>query len=812
MAQPFFMPYHSPPRMSPVSVVAGALAALVAGSLQSAIQNPQSAITMADTVPPYLAFPEPGLDDPAAYEGYETRVYRDASGNAFQVYVNRGKGRVVHLWADAANESVGFTARDSGGAPAELAWSSTGAVVGTSHGTRSVAYGLEAPSPVTLGLFLLGSMRVERDFQYAGRDSLPLDATPFPQAELAKLIDRLARLGARERARHLSLLGVKTIAALRARLLPRITAQLGDTAWVVRVEQASFDGKSHLWLALEGDARETAPAIAGGTVMIRRPAGGPVSFGVRVTTDAPALTPLDRAEIFNDDFRRFYEAVRADTTNLERFRRLEREVRGVELLCYGEKLMAGLPNFATYFGRDMLMTALLMQPVWAPAMPEHVIASALRKLSAAGEVSHEEALGGQAIREHAAEYNRLIDQGQVARARAVLGDLQAVRENYVMVDDDFQLPVVVARYLGDASVPPRRKRRFLLEERRLARLGANLAYVARRAEAYARDPVATNLVSFPRAADGGTGEGRWISASWRDSRAGYGGGRFALDVNTIWVPRALEALGTILDAVRAAGFTARALDSLAPAMREEPLARYAHDRAALRRAVAVWQGAERHFRVALAPAAAIERVQAWLRWLPQPERVYWESVIREGGLPEDTLRFLALSLDEHGRAIPIMNTDPATLLVLGPLSAERTRELVAPIARPYPIGLFVAGLGPVVANDTYAGPDVWDAFRRDPYHAPSVVWGREVNVLLAGLAGQLRAARAGPGSTPVDLQDLLRRTVEAVERSGLRHAELWSYRIEHGQLLPTRYGTSSDVQLWSLTDLAVQYLLNHPTP
>ena len=38
-----------------------------------------------DTVPPYLAFPEPGLDDPAAYEGYQTRVYQDASGNAFQV-------------------------------------------------------------------------------------------------------------------------------------------------------------------------------------------------------------------------------------------------------------------------------------------------------------------------------------------------------------------------------------------------------------------------------------------------------------------------------------------------------------------------------------------------------------------------------------------------------------------------------------------------------------------------------------------------------------------------------------------------------
>src|SRR5216110_944938 len=48
-----------------------------------------------DTVPPYLAFPEPGLDDAAAYEGYDTRVYQDASHNAFQVYLKGNTGRVV---------------------------------------------------------------------------------------------------------------------------------------------------------------------------------------------------------------------------------------------------------------------------------------------------------------------------------------------------------------------------------------------------------------------------------------------------------------------------------------------------------------------------------------------------------------------------------------------------------------------------------------------------------------------------------------------------------------------------------------------
>src|SRR5216117_154578 len=733
-----------------------------------------------DTVPPYLAFPDPGLDDPAAYEGYATRVYQDASHNGFQVYLKGNTGRVVNLWADGANESVGFTVRDSIGRPAELAWGSSGAVVTGSARTRSVSYALELPSSVSIGLFLLGSMRVERDFQYAGRDSLPLGTPAFPQSELSELIDHIAKLKPAERARHLALLGVSTIDALRARLAPRIVlnpssplsaARRGgqgvrtDTTWVVQVEQPSFDGKTHLWLSLEGDTRETVPTVSGAAVTIRRPAGGPVRVSVRVTTDAPALTPLTRAEIFNEEFHRFAAQVRADTAHPLRFRRLEREVRGVELLSYRQKLMAGLPNFATYFGRDMLMTALLMQPVWAPAMPEHVIASALRKLSPDGDVSHEEALGGQAIRENAAEYNRLLEEarsrstGQAARdllgrARAVLGNLQAVRENYIMIDDDFQLPVVAARYLADPRVPSLEKRRFLLAERRLPRLVANLAFVARQAEPYARAPAATSLVSFPHSPDGG---GHWISASWRDSRAGYAGGRFAMDVNVIWVPHGLEGVGTILDALEQAGFTAAALDSLAPAIRRAPLATYARDRAALRQAVAVWKGAERHFQVALPPDVVTEAVAAKLRWLAPPEGDYWESVRRRAGPPPptgaDTLRFLALSLDAEGRPIPIVNTDPAMLLLLDPLGPDRTLQLVGPIMLRYPWGLFVEDLGPLVANDTYASPDVWDGFRRDRYHSPMVVWGRDVNALLAGLATQILAA--APGSDVSALQDAL---------------------------------------------------------
>src|SRR3989449_6936328 len=460
----------------------------------------------------------------------------------------------------------------------------------------------------------------------------------------------------------------------------------------------------------------------------------------------------------------------------------------------------------------MLMTALLMQPVWAPAMSEHVVASALGKLSPAGDVSHEEALGGQAIRENAAEYNRLVSAGQLGRARALLAHLAATRENYVMVDDDFQLPVVAARYLADPRVPADRKRGLLRAERHLARLVANLAFVARKAAPCGRDPVPTNLVSFPRAPNGG---GTWISASWRDSRAGYGGGRFAMDVNAIWVPHALEAVGTILDALKQLG--------VMPVIREQPLATYARDRAALARAVATWKRAERHFRVALAPRDVSGRVAARLRWLPPAEREYWSNVAQRAGAPADTLRFLALSLDASGRPIPIVNTDPAMLLLVDSLGRDRTLELIGPIMQPYPWGLFVDGLGPLVANDAYATRDVWEAFRRDRYHSPFVVWGRDVNALLAGLARAMRNAKFGMrnDSAVVDsafriphsaLSDALDRILNAVDRSGLRHAELWSYAIENGRLVPSRYGTSSDLQLWSLTDLAVQYLLNHPRP
>jgi hypothetical protein len=693
--------------------------------------------------PPVLQFPTPGLDDPAAYEGYAARLYRDARGNSVEIYIEGKTGRVVHLWADALNESIGFTARADGQTTtAAVALGDGPATGGATGGRRWLRYVLtvQGGRSVQIGQILLGSMRIERDFGYAGRVRDPIDAPTFVVPEMAQFARALGP-------------------PYPERLTPSVRLTSTPRDWTMRASQPSLDGKNHLWLTLRGDARTTRANLVGGVLTIRPLGARPVAFSVEIATDGPALDPLRRNQIFSTEFRRFADSAQSP--------RLEREIRGFELLSSRQKLMAGLPTYATYFGRDMLMTALLMEPVWADTMPEFVMGAAFAKLGPAGDVSHEEALGGQAIRENGAEFLKTGDS-------TLLRNLQATRENYWMVDDDFQLPVVAGHYFGDAAVPVARKRAFV--RRWGVALRKNIAYVMHRAAPYAHDPVATNLVSFKRDPDGYCHPG-----SWRDSRVGYAGGCFAFDVNVVWVPQALRAIVTIDSALRVLGEPGIDHAELVPV------------------GVHTWEQSSQHFMVALGPAEVETRVRAKVASLPAEERVHWDSVLTHTQFRADTLRFPAVSLDSAGQPIPVMSTDPGMWLLVERQPAEREAELLRPFLLPYPVGLFIDGVGLAVANDAYAPPAVWAMFERDLYHSPRVVWGREVNIFLAALATRSRLGAV----------DSVR---AAVARSGLQYAELWSYKIEGGALRPVRYGSSSDVQLWTLTDLAVQYLLNSRRP
>jgi hypothetical protein len=480
----------------------------------------------------------------------------------------------------------------------------------------------------------------------------------------------------------------------------------------------------------------------------------------------------------------------------------------------------------------MLMTALMMRPVWRPEMSEFVIASALRKLSPEGRVSHEEALGGQAVREAVSEYAALVRSAvalgpgaprdsALGAARTVLRDLRRVRENYHMIDAEFQLPILEARWITDATVPAASKRAFLLDSAdgapRLMRMLRELALLAELTAPYARDPIPANLVSFaPR------DSGRWASQSWRDSNVGYAGGRYAMDVNAIWAPHALAAMSQLIDALRALGLLSNtAVSKAAPRGDASALSRYVRDPDALHAAVRQWRGAERHFVVRLSPDELRDRIGRRLAALPEAERSHWTSVLAATRVDAEPLEFLALSLDTGGRPIAVANSDVATRLFLGAGddpsstadSAERAAVLrdIRTFARRYPVGLLVDSVGPVVANDAYATPPIWQAFERDRYHGPRVVWGRENNLFLLGATRRLNDASSARTSDGAGLAAFRRevaaaiaQVTSAVDASGF-HSELWSYELRDGRIVPVRYGSGSDVQLWSTTDLAVGF-------
>ena len=787
-------------------------------------------------VRPVLSFPEPGLDDSAAYAGYRTRLFRDAAGNTVQIYLDARAQRVVHLFADAEDESIGFTAR-AGSEAAPLRWGSDGARVGRAGQARVLDHNLIADAPsISVGWFLLGSMRVERDLQYAGRQRTAFADGPFAIAEAERLLAALGSLESAERARHLALLHASSVDDLRARTRPEIVVRDERGMRVARVTQAALDGADTLVVELRVDRRVASLDAAGDSVVLRARRGDRIPFTVRTITSGRTLTPLTREQIFTPAFLAYVGGARANAARAgsrgaaDASRRLERQVRGFELLASREKLMAGLPTYATYFGRDMLMTALMMQLVWRPEMSEFVVASALRKLSPEGRVSHEEALGGQAVREAAAEYSALVARANALApgaprdsaldaSRSVLRDLRRVRENYHMIDAEFQLPIVEARWLGNSAVSNERKRAFLMDSAegspRLVRMLRELALLAELTAPYAQDAVATNLVSFaPR------DSGRWASQSWRDSNVGYAGGRYAMDVNAIWAPHALDAMARVLDALRSMRLLSDdVVRAAAPRGDTSVLARYVRDPATLRAAIDRWRGAERHFVVQLSTDELRERIGRRLAALPEAERAHWTAVLARTHADADPLEFLALSLDASGRPIAVANSDVATRLFLGDLasaagtpdSSEREAVLrdVRTFVRRYPVGLLIDSVGPVVANDAYATPAIWQAFERDRYHGPRVVWGRENNLFLLGATRRAQAIANAAGTPAIaayrrELTAAVEQVGSAVEASGF-HSELWSYELRSGRVVPVRYGSGSDVQLWSTTDLSVGY-------
>ncbi|MEG3168387.1 hypothetical protein U1737_09325 [Sphingomonas sp. LB3N6] len=439
-------------------------------------------------------------------------------------------------------------------------------------------------------------------------------------------------------------------------------------------------------------------------------------------------------------------------------------------LSYKEKFLAGSWRFDTYFGRDTLMSLRLLMPVLQPAAVEDGIGAVLARLAANGEVAHEEDIGEFAVLRNAKE-----GRGRIATPVY----------DYAMVDDDFMLAPVARAWLLDAPRGRARAAAFLAAPagkglRQGDLIARNFAWVVDRTAAFAGQPGYRALVAIKA--------GR-LTGQWRDSEEGLGRGRYAYDVNAVWVPAALAAIER---------FAASGL-----------LDRYGtpEDRAAMTKAATqaqVWQrAAPRLFAMTVPNAEASADIAAYARKIGVPSASALASL---GTAP---LAFNALSLDDAGKPVPVVHSDDGFALLFGTASAADLDRSVDAMMRPFPAGL-MTDIGLLVANPAFAPADVQGRFGATAYHG-TVVWSWQQAILAAGLDRQLARSDL-PAATRGRLVSARARLWRAIDAAGeVRTSELWSWAYANGRYTVAPFGASSaDVdesnaaQLWSTVFLALR--------
>jgi hypothetical protein len=505
---------------------------------------------------------------------------------------------------------------------------------------------------------------------------------------------------------------------------------------------------------LDGAAgyRLTIEALGGTRVSTDRfiPApGAPVRLRVQALTGETPLEPLD-------------ELLTPEAGNDARSR------NALAFLSYRDKFLAGSWRFDTYFGRDTLISAMLLAPVLEPAAIEAAITSVLDRLAPNGEVAHEEDIG-----EFAVLRNQLEGRGRIATPVY----------DYGMVDDDFPLAPLAARWLLDDARGQARAR--VLLARRSAggetygvALVRNLSWVVERSAPFANSPRATNLVGIKPGRNTG---------QWRDSEKGLGLGRYAYDVNAALIPAALVAAARISDSGLLDEYDKGQGRTLARARAQ---ARVWSARAAPLFSVTIPASRARPAITAYAAEAGVDADQAL------------------GVLGKKPLAFHALSLDAEGRPIPILNSDEGFRLLLTDPGPEDLERCIDTIMRPFPVGL-VTDAGLLVANPAHAGAELRREFTRFAYHG-TVVWSWQQALMIAGLDRQLRRADL-PARLRAKLSLARALLWEVIDRSkSLRTSELWSWSFADGQYRIEPFGQrgadadeSNAAQLWSTVFLGL---------
>jgi hypothetical protein len=510
----------------------------------------------------------------------------------------------------------------------------------------------------------------------------------------------------------------------------------------------------------------------------------------------PQLEQLSPEQVLNNASRGLIEQYPDETTSLS-------------FLSSTQKLTAGTWRFLTYFGRDSMISLMLLQSVLSEGQGgaiEAVIGAVLERINKSdGSTCHEEVIGDFAT------YINIQDKNLKSDTPSC---------DYKMIDTDYFLPVVMKNYLVDTETGLGRHFDFMENTASFLADNKSLRYI----ELAQKTIDKIMKTSAPFAASGGQKKENLIHlkdgvdvGEWRDSGNGLGGGRIPYDVNTALVPAALRAIAALCRA------------GLFPDHPEWPsLAdQYA----------AVWEESTlQFFEVNIPKDTAVSLVKDYISRSNFPGPDQTDTITSD-------IKFYGLALDggNDQPIVRVMNTDDCFRHFL--LSTTNQTQLSSflsqtadHILRPFPAGLS-SSVGLFVANPAFGGdPSYAAGFKNTDYHG-TVVWSWQLAMMGAGLARQLARCEGeaeGKGFRFPFSQIVLTDTTKLVPdfckdsvlykkirdaytrlwdlidaNKALLGAEVWSWAWNDGfQAVPlgSLTSTESDIrQLWSLTFLAIKH-------
>ncbi|KAJ9650975.1 hypothetical protein H2198_009733 [Neophaeococcomyces mojaviensis] len=487
----------------------------------------------------------------------------------------------------------------------------------------------------------------------------------------------------------------------------------------------------------------------------------------------------------------------------------------LSFLSYSEKLLAGAWRFLTYFGRDSMISALLLEPVLstgnASAM-EAVIGAVLERINRTdGSVCHEETIGDYAT------YLNL--QNNITSTAAGF--------TYPMIDTDFYLPILMSVYFS--KYPSRVQPLLSRQAGQVDTANANLTYgqlallnaqkIINITTPFSSNQSVQNLLHLKNSE---------IVGQWRDSTYGLANGRIPFDVNCALAPAALRAISQL---TKIPGVFPNTTST-------NGLTNYSSWSSLSLTAAQTWEEQTLpFFELNFTASTAATRLNQFTS-----QSTFYNGPTHNDSLTDVTLHAIALNgtasltnqTSLYSQPIPILHTDTAFHLFLLNLTnmsspayqasfARLINSTAQSILRPFPAGLLTPS-GLVVANPALSNDSTLIAnFTNSAYHG-TVVWSWQLALMAEGMRRQLATCNAS--FVPQWCQDpyvynntktaynLLWDNIDA-NRAQLQ-SEVWSWTYSNGNFttvplgsLPpppgVSGGTESNVrQLWSLTFLSVK--------